>query len=479
MKLKPTFRRNRDERVDYAFVGGYPTRETVQRAYDDADLNRAIQAYRFFYPTVSGLAIYQGNEAIGLVPNRVFGVLDTQPRHVSLTHDSDTVYGPMLLDLHLGPMIVELPPGPLMAVAIDIYQGWVADMGLTGPDAGNGGEHLILPPRYGGNVPLDYHVWGSASNRVILTVRSFAAGGDVRGAMDRLRNIRVVPLSTRLQWEESRWVNLTDRPQDTTPGRWEGNLEFWHALHTVIDSEPPVEQYFNYYGELATLGITKGSRFEPDARMRGILEEAALIGNGQMRVQAFADRRPERVVWPDRQWEWIGLRTENADFSTGFYTDLGARETWFYQAMGASPTLFRRAKGVAPLHWLCAHDADGNYLDGAKTYLLIVPQPVPSTLFWSITVYDAMTRSEIQTEQRVAALRSQVELKDEHQSELELFFGPTRPRGAERRWIKTTPGHGWFAYFRIYGAAQPAFDRTWRVGDFTPLRHDDAPFFLI
>ena len=38
---------------EYAFKGGFPTPETVQQAYDDADLNRAIQAYRFFYPTVS------------------------------------------------------------------------------------------------------------------------------------------------------------------------------------------------------------------------------------------------------------------------------------------------------------------------------------------------------------------------------------------------------------------------------------------
>src|SRR5690349_19332732 len=143
MKHKPMFRRGAGERIDYDFVGGFPTRETVRRAYDDADLNRAIQAYRFFYPTVSGLAIYKGNQAIGLIPNQVFGVLDTQPKHVNLTLSSDTVYGPMLLDLRIGPMIVELPPGALMVVAMDIYQRSVADMGLTGPDGGDGGEHLL------------------------------------------------------------------------------------------------------------------------------------------------------------------------------------------------------------------------------------------------------------------------------------------------------------------------------------------------
>jgi hypothetical protein len=36
----------------YMFHGGFPTPETIEKAYDDADLDRAIQAYRFFYPTV-------------------------------------------------------------------------------------------------------------------------------------------------------------------------------------------------------------------------------------------------------------------------------------------------------------------------------------------------------------------------------------------------------------------------------------------
>lgn len=32
----------------FEFRGGYPTAATVQQAYDEADLNRAVMAYRFF-----------------------------------------------------------------------------------------------------------------------------------------------------------------------------------------------------------------------------------------------------------------------------------------------------------------------------------------------------------------------------------------------------------------------------------------------
>ena len=59
----------------YTFQQGHPPEEAARKAYDDADLSRAIQAYKFFYPTVSGAAIVKGNDQVGLVPNKVFGIV--------------------------------------------------------------------------------------------------------------------------------------------------------------------------------------------------------------------------------------------------------------------------------------------------------------------------------------------------------------------------------------------------------------------
>jgi hypothetical protein len=64
---------------------GFPAPDDVQRLYDEADLNRAVQAYRFFYPTVSGAALFKGNADVGIVDNKVFGVVDSKPRHVGFT----------------------------------------------------------------------------------------------------------------------------------------------------------------------------------------------------------------------------------------------------------------------------------------------------------------------------------------------------------------------------------------------------------
>ena len=298
--------------TQYVFEGGFPTPETVQRAYDDADLNRAVQAYRFFYPTVSGLAIFKGTMAVGLRANRVFGAMETEPEQVGFTLNSDTPYGPILLDLREGPMVIELPPGPLICAALDLNQRWVADLGLPGPDAGNGGKHLLVPPGWDGEVPEDYYLARSTTYRVIFAVRSLPVGGDVPAAKERLPTVKVHPLDPPAGWTEPSWLDLSGQPQDTTPRAWETNLEYWRALHQVIDSESHLDAYAAQYGELAALGIAKSTPFAPDERMAGILEQAARIGNGQLRVQSFADRRPDRVVWPDRHWEWAACGSRTA-----------------------------------------------------------------------------------------------------------------------------------------------------------------------
>ena len=451
----------------YAFERGFPDKETTQQAYDDADLNRAIQAYKFFYPTVSGAAIVKGNEQIGIVPNKVFGILDCAPDQLVFTANSDTPYGPLLLDLSIGPLVVELEPGPLIVCSMDINQRWVADMGLPGPDAGKGGKHLLIPPDYKGDVPASgYYVHRASSNRQIVGARSLPVNGDVKGAKERLKTIKVYPLHKAANWTEPKWVDVTARFQDTTPVAWEDNIHFWQVLQKTIESEPAYSGYHNYYGELAALGIEKGKPFRPDTRMKRIFEEAAKAGNAQMRVQAFGDRRPERVVWKDRQWQWASLRFEDGDFNTQNRLDTEAREKWFYQAIGASPAMFRRDPQAGSLYWLGLCDRTGAYVDGGKGYKLSVPLPVPGKLFWSVTIYDADSRSQIQTTQKKAALRSLFELKDVKGNAVELFFGPTAPSGKEDRWIQTIPGKGWFAYFRIYGPEQSAFDGTWKPGDF-------------
>ncbi len=453
------------------FERGYPSRESTQRAYDHADLHRAIAAYRFFYPTVSGAAIVQGSLDAGLVPNKVFGAMHVTPGQRLFTASSDMPYGALLLDLSAGAFVVELEPGPLILCAIDVNQRWVADMGLPGPDGGRGGRHVLVPPDDLSELPAGkgIYIHGTSGNLHILSARALPAGGDYESAKALLGTIRVYPLDPAATWRAPEWRDLAGAALDGTPISYERDFRFWQVLHRTINREPAFAGYHNEYGELAALGMEKGQPFRPDARMRTILTRAAEIANDEMRVQSFADRRPDRRPWPDRQWQWASLRHEDGDFNTTFHTDLEAREKWFFQAMGASPAMFRRDPRAGALYWRGLQDGSGSYLDGGKSYRLSVPLPVPAGLFWSVTVYDSGTRSQIRTDRNHAALRSMVELKDAAGDAIALFFGPEPPPGAEQHWIKTIPGRGWFAYLRVYGPQAAAFDGSWRPDDFVQV----------
>ena len=457
---------------DYEFKGGYPTPETARRVQDEQDYQRAIQAYRFFYPTVSMEGTFQGTREAGVEDNKGAMILAGGPRHVLFTGNSDTPYMGAVLNLKAsGPMVIELPAGPYLGVINDHHFRYVHDVGIPGPDAGNGGKHLILPPGYKGEVPAGYYTAHSNTHLVFLAARALPAGGDMKGALDAQRRVKIYPLAQAANPPSFTFVDRTDQKIDVTLLRWEDNMQYWEKLHKVLQEEPAVEEFRPMYGMLAALGIEQGKPLAPDARMKAILERAAKAGRDQMLVAGFGSSRPDRLVWTDRKWEWAALRYENGDFELPTGIDVEARDRWFSQAVGVSPKMFLRTAGAGSLYWLGLRDKDGAYLDGGKTYKLSVPQPVPQKLFWSVTVYDSGTRSQIHTDQDKAALRSLVELKDVAQTgTTDLYFGPTAPAGKEGQWIKTNPGKGWFVYFRLYGPEGPAFDGRWKPGDFEAVQ---------
>jgi hypothetical protein len=451
----------------YTFEHSFPSGRTSQRARDDADFQRAIIAYRFWYPAVSTEGIFNGNREVGIKDGESIGIASTGPRQVGFTLNSDTPYGSGVIDVSKGPVVVDVPPGAFIGLVNDHYQGWVLDMGLPGPDAGKGGKHLVLPPDFRGDVPAGYYVGYSKSYKNLLALRSLPLGGDANKALEALRGVRVYPLAAGPNVTPVEIVDTSDKRMDSSCLRWEDNIQFWDVLHQIIDAEPIVPAFLPMYGLVAELGIEKGKLFAPDARMKAILERAAKAGRDQMLVSAFDSARPDRINWPDRKWEWVGLVPGSAQFETASGIDLEARDRWFAQAIVTSPAMFNRSAGAGSLYWLSDRDKTDAFLDGGKNYKLTIPQPVPDKLFWSVTVYDAATRSQVQTDQDKAALRSLFELKDAASSpSLNLYFGPTAPAGQEGRWIKTVPGRGWFAYIRIYGPEQAAFDKSWKPGDF-------------
>jgi hypothetical protein len=152
--------------------------------------HRAVSAYRFFYPTVSLEATWRGNLSAGVVPNKVFPLLEGTPRQLVFTPNSDTPYSAVAVDLSVGPIVLELPPGPLMATVNDLNQLWVLDIGMPGPAGAAGGKHLLIPPGYDGEIPDGYHTGTATTNRVLVLARALPADMDMAPATELMSRSR-------------------------------------------------------------------------------------------------------------------------------------------------------------------------------------------------------------------------------------------------------------------------------------------------
>ena len=74
-----------------------------------------------------------------------------------ITGNSESVYNLGWLDTKDGPLVVEVPP-QVLGMINDFWGRYVCDLGRAGPDQGQGGKYLLLPPGYTGEVPAGYFV---------------------------------------------------------------------------------------------------------------------------------------------------------------------------------------------------------------------------------------------------------------------------------------------------------------------------------
>ena len=94
--------------------------------------------------------------------------------------------------------MIDIPPGAIVGLLDDFWQRSLADVGLPGPDAGNGGKFLLLPPDYDGEVPPSgYYVLQATMHNHNLLVRGIIANNDVPDAVARVRKTNVYPWSER------------------------------------------------------------------------------------------------------------------------------------------------------------------------------------------------------------------------------------------------------------------------------------------
>jgi hypothetical protein len=223
------------------------------------------------------------------------------------------------------------------------------------------------------------------------------------------------------------------------------------------------------FGMLSPLGLMPGQAFNPDARQARILGEGAQLGDLMARTIAYEKRTPGATVYPGKHWEYAVLFDLDQESPDKRRVQFDERSSWFYEAIAMSVGMQGRIVGFGQVYLEASKDARGQWLDGGKSYRMRVPANPPVKQFWSITLYDNLSRGPLITPQGAADLSSRKpDLITNADGSVDVYFGPVKPAGATN-WIQTTPGKGWFAYFRFYGPLDAYFAKTWQLNDIEPL----------
>jgi hypothetical protein len=486
------------------YKDGAPSAATVEKVFDTLDFTHALNAYLDSYGGASAYALCQGFASIGANDNSIVifsGLMDSNS--LFLTANADTVYYMGCIDLTKGPMVVEQPPKGLGTIN-DMWFGWIIDIGFPGPDRGEGGRYLLVPPGYDGPLPDGgFYVARSKTTRVLYAARAFLTNDDPKPTAELIKKtINIHPytpgglgtsIATALEGSvrlavnppipATKIVEASGKSFNTIPP---SDVSFFEMINANIQQEPADSYNPELAGQLAAIGIAKGKPFNPDARMRRILTDAAAVGNAAGRALNW--RANEVAGWsyyPGSAWTnmlWQGganfetpppMLTPEGLFKplppTGART-LASRTAFYYAYTLDSPGMIMRLPRVGSQYLINFADADKNYYDGGKTYKVTLPKGIPEAAFWSFTVYDNQSRSMLQTPQRYPRAGSQSypspAAEPNADGSTTVYFGPTQPAGVKPgNWIQTMPGKGWWVILRLYGPLEPFFTKEWRLSE--------------
>ena len=201
------------------FTDGAPSGDTIQKVQDSLDSMRALQVYMDAHQGASIAAFIRGFREIGADDNDfvIFSeLMDSQT--LFLTPNADTIYYTGIINLEDGPVVFETPPDAL-GVIDDTWFGHVIDFGRPGPDRGEGGRFLLVPPGYDGSLPdSGFHI------AVILVQRRFtihhARAGLLAELFDHGCRDRRHPFLYLLVFAEPHWLSgMVTRFPSTPPRR--------------------------------------------------------------------------------------------------------------------------------------------------------------------------------------------------------------------------------------------------------------------
>jgi hypothetical protein len=168
-------------------------------------------------------------------------------------------------------------------------------------------------------------------------------------------------------------------------------------------------------------------------------------------------------LYQDRQW-LNPFPGGSPWFTAPTFDQTALRTAFFSVAYSTSPGMAVNMVDVGAKYPFAFTDEQGNFLTGSKSYRLRLPKGIPAKLFWSVTVYDALTASGLDNGQAFPSINAMDKPATNADGSTDVYFGP-EPPGAGKNWLRTVRHKGFFVILRLYGPTEPFFNQTWRPGD--------------
>jgi Protein of unknown function (DUF1214) len=170
------------------------------------------------------------------------------------------------------------------------------------------------------------------------------------------------------------------------------DARFFDSLNRMVQSEPWLTCDKAMIDPLRTIGIEKGKPFQPDARTRAILDDAANEAHAWLETNYEALFNPpyyEGTGWALLMTPELikSLQTQFSDPDSYPVDNRGV----IYTMAFFSP----KRSGAGSFYLMTIKGETGNAFDGGSAYRLHVPVNAPVRQFWSATAYDRATHGLI------------------------------------------------------------------------------------
>ncbi|WP_250304220.1 DUF1254 domain-containing protein [Streptomyces sp. NBC_01387] len=355
----------------------------------------AAEAYVYGYPLVFDLSMVSTalHKGFGSLPSAAFNEfahssrLATPEAHF-VSVNNDTVYSVAQLDLSGGPVLLHVPDTLGAYYVLQFIDAWSNNFAYVGRRAtGTGeGKWLIVPPGWAGEVPDEVTGVIDAPTSVVTIAGRQACDGPadlprVHGLQQRL-HLKVLEAVMHR-------TGLPAIDHEVPP-----TLQFFEKLRVWMAAFPPSADDRAYQDRFQLLGVLEegpSPYVRPDpALVRGLaeglkqgtefVERASRPAEDGSRTPGAWEMNPHLF---DYNLDWFGVGT--IDSPEWRIADRGA--SYLTRAVAARTGLWGN-HGYEAVYAHTYEDAEGQWLNGSKSYTLRFAQLPPVRSFWSVTMYD-------------------------------------------------------------------------------------------